>query len=1143
MATPRDTEKRTRVARSLVRARAVQLGMLPDAPQVPELDIGVHYEACEELGGDFYDFIQVSPTELGIVLADVSGHGLDAALMMAAAKKTLQIHGRRNPSPAEVLKIACEDLAGDLPSGSFVTVWYGVINLQTGMLRYASAGHNPLLRRSAKGTVTSHHAKGVVLGSAFVQAMQTVLEEETLQLSAGDWVLLYTDGVSEAADNKDEMFGEKRLSESLAIGPDTDAIDLLQHLQEDVETFRDGREADDDVTLVAFRFRGGSEPALQPTWQPRIESNLPQRSDSFVGREAELKTIGEALEGGKNSVSIIGVAGMGKTRLALELARTRARKYTGGAWFVPITECRGDEDVLNAVASVVGIPLRGNDPVADLGNGLALRGSVLLVLDNAESAIEAVNEFVGALQPLAPKLDCIVTSQLRLNIPDDTEIALKPLESPGAKSRDTTLEEAANFPAVKLFVDRARRSYAKFQLTEDNLSDVMGICAELEGVPLAIELAASRMNQLAPAEVFRQLKTPTSKIAVLRARTGDLGLPYQSMREALEWSYAHLDDWEQNAFRQLCAFRGGFFIDAAEAIVKLEDGDQRRSAIEAIDNLLDKSFLWRDSTPYGTRFNTFSALREFAGRLTSPEESAALMQRHKEYFADYANHWTEAARTPDLLEATDRLGLDRDNMRAALRTALDDNDAKTGMPLFEALFTSRDKRSAADIRPLMAEVWDRFQNAGPMARVTLLQMRTQLLFSIGGDKDAIPMMDEAVRIAEESGKFTALSSTLLLRGRMHSTLANDDLSAADFLRLIDEATRVGDERSIGLAKISLGNLRSRQSRGIESEKLHREAAAIMESVGDLNQLSVARINLIMGLLRQKRYDEAELEINDLRPFLDRLDGRDAIATLELATSRLLEGRGELEGALEHCLVAQELYKETGHSLNVAITHLDMASLSLNVGDLDAAREAVTYALTYARSSASLLLRLRACNMAAIVELECSRPDEAHALATEILEANTGRADITPSLQAKTILALAEYRRGNLEGASAGVLDAIPRVEASLDPPAGLLFLLTALRARILQSQGKNANAQRFAAKAREMAEADGYDRYSTSWFERMGVDLLDVPANPEEAIRVRVRCPLCGQRYQGSEVRIRSLQKCMKCGMKPFKPLKVQDGE
>ncbi|MCB9895221.1 MAG: SpoIIE family protein phosphatase [Planctomycetes bacterium] len=1143
MATPRDTERRTRVARSLVRARAVQLGMLPDAPKVPELDIGVHYEACEELGGDFYDFIQVSPTELGIVLADVSGHGLDAALMMAAAKKTLQIHGRRNPSPAEVLKIACEDLAGDLPTGSFVTVWYGVINLQTGLLRYASAGHNPLLRRTSTGGVSSHHAKGVVLGSAFVQAMQSVLEEQTLQLAAGDWVLLYTDGVSEAADPKDAMFGEKRLGESFAAGPNTDAIDLLQHLREDVETFRDGREPDDDVTLVAFRFRGGSEPALQPAWQQRIESNLPQRSDTFVGREAELKQISDALEGGAASISIIGVAGMGKTRLALELARLRARKFEGGAWFVPITECRGDEDVLNAVASVVGIPLTGDDPLAELGRGLAMRGPMLLVLDNAESAIEAVNEMLAALPPLAPQLACIVTSQLRLSIPDDLEIALKPLESPGAKSRDTSVEDAAEFPAVKLFVDRAKRSYAKFQLTVDNLSDVLGICAELEGVPLAIELAASRMSQLAPAEVFRQLKTPTSKIAVLRARTGDLGLPYQSMREALEWSYALLDDWEQYAFRQLCAFRGGFFIDAAEAIVKLDEGGQRRSAIEAIDSLLDKSFLWRDSTPYGTRFNTFSALREFATRLTTPEETKPLMQRHKEYFADYANHWTEAGRTTDVLESGDRLTLDRDNLRTALRTALDDDDARAGMPIFEALFSGRDKRSAADIRPLMAEVWDKFQNAGPMARVTLLQMRTQLLFSIGGHRDALPMMDEAVKIAEESGKFAALSSTLLLRGRTHSTLANDDLASADFLRLIEEATKAGEERSIGLAKISLGNLRARQSRGKESEKLHREAAAIMERVGDPNQMAVARINLIMGLLRHKRYDEAEREITDLRPFLDRLDGRDGIATIELATSRLLEGRGELEEALEHCLIAQELYKETGHSLNVAITHLDIASLSLNVGDLDAAREAVEFALNYARSSHTLLLQLRAANMASVVELECGAFDKAKALAAEILEANAGREDIAPSLQAKSILALAEYRSGNLEGANAVVLDAIPRVEASPDPPPGLLFLLTGLRARILQSQGKNANAQRFAAKAREMAEADGYTRYSTSWIERMGVDLIDVPATPEEAVRVRVWCPVCGQRYQGSEVRIRSLKKCMKCGMKPFKPLKVQDGD
>ena len=177
------------MVRSLARARAVQLGMLPTPPRLDEVEIEVHYEACDELGGDFYDFFSPTPGELGIVLADVSGHGVDAALLMAAAKKTLQIHGRRVPSPAEVLKLACEDLALDLPKNSFVTAWYGVLDLRRGLLRFASAGHNPFLLWR-HGEVKAFGSKGVVMGAAFAKVIRDVVQESTLQLEPGDTLLL-----------------------------------------------------------------------------------------------------------------------------------------------------------------------------------------------------------------------------------------------------------------------------------------------------------------------------------------------------------------------------------------------------------------------------------------------------------------------------------------------------------------------------------------------------------------------------------------------------------------------------------------------------------------------------------------------------------------------------------------------------------------------------------------------------------------------------------------------------------------------------------------------------------------------------------------------------------------------------------------
>ena len=165
---------RRETAKVMKRARAVQLSMLPKTPSIEGLDLYAHYAPCEAVGGDFYDFVPVSPWELGIVIGDVAGHGVDAALTMAVAKKTIQIHGMGRSSPRETLIVTCADLAPDLPGNSFVTVFYGILDLRTWKLTYASAGHTPpvLFNPGRKPALQCLPGKGVVMGAVFVQAME-----------------------------------------------------------------------------------------------------------------------------------------------------------------------------------------------------------------------------------------------------------------------------------------------------------------------------------------------------------------------------------------------------------------------------------------------------------------------------------------------------------------------------------------------------------------------------------------------------------------------------------------------------------------------------------------------------------------------------------------------------------------------------------------------------------------------------------------------------------------------------------------------------------------------------------------------------------------------------------------------------------
>jgi tetratricopeptide (TPR) repeat protein len=474
---------------------------------------------------------------------------------------------------------------------------------------------------------------------------------------------------------------------------------------------------------------------------------------------------------------------------------------------------------------------------------------------------------------------------------------------------------------------------------------------------------------------------------------------------------------------------------------------------------------------------------------------------------------------------------------------MDAGDRTASMRIFEAIFQSRDRRGAADIWPLLDEMSAKFGKADAVTQCLLLQMRALPLLTGGGVTECVRLLNEAVAVAEAAAEPPTLSSTLIMRARAHANLGNDELAVADFERVIADAAREGNQRSIGLAQISLGNLRSRQSRFAEAEKLLREAASTLERVGDLNQATIARTNLMVQMLRQKRWTEAEEAMKQVAPFLERMNGREGLGTLQLSIARLHEGRGELEEALEHYTRAQELFNEAGHRLNSAVVHLDLGALSVTVGDLDAARAAADAALQFAASSRTVLLEVRALGLLGIIELETGNLDRARELFVRNDRLCANREEVILTLTNKGLLAWTELRAGNTDAASAIAIEALRSAEAGPELKGDVMFLLLAVRARVLQAQGRHANANLFAARAREIADKNAIQRYSTSYIERLGLELLDVPASPDEGSRIRVRCPICGQRYMGSEKRIRSLLKCRKCGMSPFKPLKVKEGD
>lgn len=254
-AVARQIQQKQEIETGLRSARKKQMHMLPDPPAIEGLEFGCYYNPASTLGGDFYDFIATPDGRIGIVLGDVSGHGIDAAIVMGAAKKALNIFGSETPGAEEVMIRANETLYPDLDDMTFVSAAYGIFDKTDGSFEFVRAGHNPplLFSPTHEGSITQLKPKGIVLGMQKGDVFQTFTETMKVAFAPGDVLLQYTDGIIEAKNRDGEEFGTSRLENLLKAHGNHSAQELVDAIRDDFQGFLDGLEQDDDVTLVALK--------------------------------------------------------------------------------------------------------------------------------------------------------------------------------------------------------------------------------------------------------------------------------------------------------------------------------------------------------------------------------------------------------------------------------------------------------------------------------------------------------------------------------------------------------------------------------------------------------------------------------------------------------------------------------------------------------------------------------------------------------------------------------------------------------------------------------------------------------------------------------------------------------------------------
>jgi predicted ATPase/DNA-binding CsgD family transcriptional regulator len=392
----------------------------------------------------------------------------------------------------------------------------------------------------------------------------------------------------------------------------------------------------------------------------RVAGNLPAELTSFVGRRNELAEV-KRLLGGSHLVTLTGVGGVGKTRLALRAAVRLAKVFPDGVWLVRLDQLREEALVAQAVAATLGLQDRpGRSPAASVAEYLAGR-RLLLVLDNCEHLIDAVAKLADQLLTAAPDLRVLATSREALNIDAETMLSVGPLAAPDP-GQQLTVAELGLFPAVALFAQRAGQVVPGFAVTEANQAAVAGICGRLEGLPLALELAAAQIRELSAGQIESRL---SERLDLLTRGSRVLPARQQTLRASIEWSHELCTEAERLLWARLTVFAGGFEVDAAEQIC----ADPRLAAedvLALLAALADKSILIAEHSQAVARYRLPEILREFGQeRLQQAGEYTTLRRRHRDWHDQLAVRADLGSLSPQLLEHVARLFREHANVRAA----------------------------------------------------------------------------------------------------------------------------------------------------------------------------------------------------------------------------------------------------------------------------------------------------------------------------------------------------------------------------------------------------------------------------------------------------------------------------------------------
>ncbi len=662
------------------------------------------------------------------------------------------------------------------------------------------------------------------------------------------------------------------------------------------------------------------------------KNNLPVQPTPFIGRGVQIAAVRELLQREDvHLVTLLGPGGTGKTRLSLQVAQELFEQFSHGVNFVPLADDTNTDQLVSRIAQQLSVREGGRPLLENIKDYLRDK-SLLLVLDNFEQLVPAASVITEFLES-APRLKILVSSRIALNLHGEHEYPVPPLELPQAEG-DVSVEKLSDNESVVLFVERARTALPNFLLTEDNASSIAEICRRLDGLPLALELAAARVKLLSPPAILARLD---DSLKLLTGGARDLPARHQTIRNTIEWSYSLLNEEEKTLYARLSVFVGGFTLDAAEAVC---NSDGKLDILEELTSLVDNSLVRQEETSEGEpRFRMLETIRAYAlERLAENGEMDSLRAGHAQYFGtliiEQAGIGIYTSRALHWLTWFER---EIDNIRATLNWCL---------------FTPQGLQLGVTVIFLSNWFWYRrgYFNEGkiwsekflalpivqetPPFRALALGAGGMMALWQGRQDTAVSQIKESVEIELRLEDDTLLAPLQMAYAIAFINMGKD----ADAKSLLEQVGKYFKETNQpyfhALTTVHLGNVELGLDHPEQARALHEAAETEARAIDENWILSFALNNLGEVARTQGRYDQARAYYEECEALLRDTGDRGDLARFVHSLGYIAQHEGDYERAESQFRKSLKMFRRLGNRRGMAECMAGLAGLKARQGNAE-----------------------------------------------------------------------------------------------------------------------------------------------------------------------------------------------------------------